>query len=78
MTFDTVTAAITGMHRVLIIVTMAFIQGRKVLNHEMNITNVRLFQELHVQAMSIKFAVKIVRLKVYILFFRQFDDLDLC
>ena len=51
------------MHHVLIILTVTFIQGHTDLNRENNkcsiISNT-------VQAIAMKFAVKIVRLKVYI------------
>ena len=63
----TVTISDMGMHNLLtiiIILTLTFIQGRTYLN---NVTvNIRLFQK-RFQAMPIKFALKIVRLKVYIL-----------
>ena len=56
------TASNMGMHHVLIIVTLAFIQGHTDLNHE---NNKCLIISETTQAMHIKFAVKIVRLKVY-------------
>ena len=58
----TVTASDTRMHLVLIILTLTFIQGHKDLNHE---NNKCLMISETVQAMRIKFAVKIVQLKVY-------------
>ena len=48
------------MHRMLITLALAFIQGRNP-NHENN--NCSIISET-VEAMAIKFAVKIVRLKV--------------
>ena len=70
--FDTVTASVTGMHHVFIII-LTFIQGDNDLNHKNNKCSI--ISET-IQAMHIKFAVKIVRLKVYINF-SQSDDFDL-
>ena len=61
---DTVTASDMRMHRVLSILTFTFIQGHTDRNHENNIC---LIISDNIQAMPIKFAVKIVRLKVYII-----------
>ena len=36
ITFDTLTASVTRMHHVLIILTLTFIQGQPDLNHENN------------------------------------------
>ena len=58
----TVTASDMGMLHLLIILTLTFIQGHIDLNHENNVCSI--ITET-VQAMPIKFAVKIVRLKVY-------------
>ena len=64
ITFDTVTASVTRRHHVLIILTLTFIREQTDLNHESNkcsnISNT-------FQAMAITFAVKIVRLNVYII-----------
>ena len=68
--FETVTASVTRMHHVFIILTLTFIQDHTDLNNENNKCTIILDT---VQAMLIKFAV---RLKVYI-FFPQFYDLDL-
>ena len=57
-----VTASDMGMHRVFIILTLTFIQGHTDRNHE---NNKCLIIPETVQAMPIKLAVKIVRLKVY-------------
>ena len=73
ITFDTVTASVTRMHHMLIILTLTLIQGRTDLNHENNECSIILET---VQALPIKFVVKLVRLKVYI-FFSQSDGLDL-
>ena len=62
--FDTVTASGLRMHHVLIILTLTFIQVHTHLNHE-NTTYSIIWQT--VQALPIKFAVKIVRLKVNII-----------
>ena len=56
-----VTASDMGMHHILIILTLTFIQGHTYLNHESN--NCLIISET-IQAMRIKLAVKIVRLKV--------------
>ena len=67
---DKVTASVTGMHHVWIILTLTFIQ---LVNFKVTqilivkIINAPLFEKL-VQAMPIKFGVKIVWLKVYIIF----------
>ena len=50
------------MHLVLIALTLTFIQGPSELNHE---NNKCLIISETIQAMPIKFTVKIVRLKVY-------------
>ena len=50
------------MHHMLIVLTCTSIQGNRDLNHENN-QMVDYFRNY--KAMSIKFAVKIVRLKVY-------------
>ena len=57
-----VTVSDMRMHQVLIILTLTFIQGHTDLTHENN--KCFIISET-VQAMPIKFAVKIVRLKVY-------------
>ena len=62
------------MHHMLIILTLAFIQCHTALNHENN--KCLLISEA-IQAMLIKFAVKIVRLKVYKFDHCQSNDLDL-
>ena len=61
------------MHHVFIISTLTFIQGQTDLNHEIN--KVSIISET-VHAIDIKFAVKIVRLKVYYNLF-SVDDLAL-
>ena len=62
-----------AMHRVLIILTLTFIQGYTDLNHVSNkCSNI----SETVEAMPIKFVVKIVRLKDYIIL-SQSDDLAL-
>ena len=68
-----VTASNMRMHHVLITFTLTFIQGHTDLNHE---NNECLIISETVQAMAIKFAVKIVQLKVYIIF-SQSNDLAL-
>ena len=55
-------------------VCMFFIQGHTDQNHE---NNTRLIISETIQAMPIKFAVKLVRLKVYNNYHCQSDDLDL-
>ena len=50
------------MYHMLIILTLTFIQGHTDLNHE---NDKCLIISETIQAMPIKFAVKIVRLKVY-------------
>ena len=62
MKLGTVTASDMRMHHVLVILTSAFIQGYTYLNHE---NNKCLSISETVQAMPIKFVVKLVRLKVY-------------
>ena len=69
----TVTASGMRMHHVLIILILTFVQGHTVLNREYKKCSI--ISEI-VQPMPITFAVKIVRLKVYIIFC-QFDDLAL-
>ena len=71
--FDTVAASDMEMHHVLIILTLTFMQGHTDLNHENNKCLIILET---VQAMPIMFVVKIVQLKVYIIF-SLFYDLDL-
>ena len=68
----TVTASDMAMHQMLIIVNLTF-RGHTYLNHE----NLKcsIISET-VQGLSIKFALKIVRLKRYLIFF-QSDDLAL-
>ena len=56
-----VTASVTRMHHVLIILTMFFLQGHTDQNHE----NKYLIILETIQAMPIKFAVQIVCLRVY-------------
>ena len=68
-----VTASDMKMHHVLIILTLTFTQGHTYLNHENNKCSI--ISET-VQAIPIRFAVKIVRLKVCIIF-SQSDDLAL-
>ena len=63
--FDKVTASVTRMYHVLTIFTLTFIQGHTDLNHE---NSKCLIISETVQAMPIKFAVKLVQLKVYIIF----------
>ena len=58
-----VTASDMRMHRVLILLTLTFIRGHPDRNHE---NNKCLTISKSIQAMPIKFAVKVVRLKVYI------------
>ena len=64
ITFDTVTASVTRMHHMLFILTLTFIQGHTDFNHENNKCLIILQT---VQAMPIKFAVKIVRQKVIVI-----------
>jgi hypothetical protein len=61
----TVTASDVRMHHVLIILILTFIQGHSDFNHE---NNKCLIISETMQAMPIKFAVKVVQLKVYIIF----------
>ena len=63
--FDTVTASVTVMHQVVIILTLTYLQGHTYLNDENNKCSIILET---VQAMAIKFAVKIVRLGLCNLF----------
>ena len=58
----TVTASDMLMCYVLIVLTLAFIQGHRDLNHE---NKKCLIISQIVQAIAIKFAVKIIRLKVH-------------
>ena len=67
----TVTASDMLMHLMLILLTLTFIQGHTDLNHESN--KCPIISET-IQAIPNKFAVKIVRLKIYIIF-SQSDDL---
>ena len=60
----TVTSSNTRMHHVLIILTVTFIQGQKDRNHEKNKC---LIISKTIQATTIKFTVKVVRLRVYIM-----------
>ena len=60
----TVTASDMGMHHMLITLTLIFIQGHTDQNHE---NNKCLIISQTIQAMPVKFAVKIVRLKVYVI-----------
>ena len=69
----TVAASEMVMHRLLIILTLTFIQGHTDLNHENNQCSI--ISET-VQAIPIKLSVKKVRLKVYIIF-SQSDELAL-
>ena len=62
ITYDKVTASVTRMHHMLLILTVTFIQCHTDLNHE---NSKYLIISETIQAMPIKFAVKIVRLKVY-------------
>ena len=62
----TVTASEMQMHYVLIIVTLTFIQDHTYRKHENNKCSII---SQTVQAISIAFSVKLVRLKVYINFF---------
>ena len=68
---DTMTATVTGMHHILIILTLTFIHGHTDLNHENNKCSII---SGTVQAMPIRFAVNIIRRRVYIIFS---DDVDL-
>ena len=58
----TVTVSVTKMHHELSISTFTFIQGHTDLNHE---NNKCLTISEAIQAMAIRFAVKVVRPKVY-------------
>ena len=58
----TVTASDMVMHHMLIMMTLTFIPGHTDLNHE---NNKCLMISETVQTIPVKFAVKIVRLKVY-------------
>ena len=62
------------MHHILIGLTLTFIQGQTDLNHENN--KCLTISEI-IQSMPIKFAVKIVQVKVYIYDHCQCDDPDL-
>ena len=68
----TVTASDMRMHHVLIMLTLTFIQGHTDLDHGNKCSII----SKTVLAMPIKFALKIVRLKVYIIG-SQSDDLAL-
>ena len=68
-----VTASDMVMHHVLVILTLAFIQGHTGVNHDTNKCSI---SSETVEAIPIKLAVKIVRPKVYIIF-SQSDDLAL-
>ena len=57
ITIDTVTASVTRMHHVLIMLTLTFIQGHTDLKHENNKCSI---SSETVQAVPIKFAVQIV------------------
>ena len=59
--YGTVTTSDMSMHHVLLILTLTFIQGHTDFNHE---NSKCLIIPETVQAMPIKFAVKVVRLKV--------------
>ena len=61
----TVTVSDLRIHHVFIILTLTFIQGNVDLNHEQKTCSI--ISEI-VPAMPIKFAAKVVRLKVYIHF----------
>ena len=74
-----VTDSVRRMHQVLIELTLTFIQTHKDLNHENKIMKIKnnncsIILE-NVQAMPIKFPVKIVQLQVYIIF-SQSNDFD--
>ena len=71
--FGRVAASDMSMHHVLIILTLTFIHGHRDVSHE---NNKGLIISETVQAIPIKFAVKIVRRKVHIIF-SQSDDLAL-
>ena len=58
-----VTASDMRMHHMIMILTSTFIQGQTDLNHE---NNEGLIISETIQAMPITFAVRIVRLKVYV------------
>ena len=62
VTFGMLIASDVRMHHVLIILTLSFIQGHLDRNHE---NNRYLIISETIQAMSIQFAVKIVRIKLY-------------
>ena len=57
------TVSVTGMHYVLIILTLTFILGHTDRNHENNKCLI-IFE--NIQAMPIKFGMLIVQLKVYL------------
>ena len=61
---DTVTATYIRVHHVSICFTLTFVQGHTYLNHENNKGSIT---SETVQARPIKFPVKIVRIKVYII-----------
>ena len=58
---STLIASVMGMHHVLVILTLAFIQGHTDRNHENN-KGLIISETIH--DLPIKFSVKIVRLKV--------------
>ena len=75
--FDTMTASVTRMHHMLIILNFTFIQGHTDFNHENNKCLI-ISETVQLQAMFIKFAVNIVRRRVYTcIIFSQSDDIDL-
>ena len=71
----TVTASDVIMHHMLIIITLTFIQGHTDLNHENN-KGLIISEIIIIQAMHIKFAVKIASLTKGINDRCQSDDLD--
>ena len=56
-----VTATVMRMHHVLIVLTLTLIQGHTDFNHEIENNKCSIISET-IQALPIKFAVKIVRL----------------
>ena len=65
----TVTASsATRIHHVSIISTLTFLQGHTDLNRESNTCSISL-ETVQFQAMPIKFVMKVIRPKVYIIFF---------
>ena len=71
--FDTVTASVTGMRHVFMLLTLTFIQGHTYFDYENNKCSI--ISET-VQAMPIKFAMKTVRLEG-LCNLCESDDLDL-